>query len=129
MAVAGGVPSASSGASHHAPSLESRGAVGGWIPVLVHTAGGDVLDEICWRRYGRADAVPVVLAANPGLAEAAPVLPAGIPILFPDLPPAAPTMPAGRLWDVAPAWIVLPERRGSYVRLAGTFRAGIRAGG
>ncbi|MCY4121305.1 MAG: tail protein X, partial [Acidobacteria bacterium] len=28
------------------------------------TAEGDVLDEICWRRYGREDAVPAVLDAN-----------------------------------------------------------------
>lgn len=96
---------------------------------MAYTAAGEVLDEICWRRYGRADAVPAVLAANPGLAEAAPVLPAGMPIVFPDLPPAARAMPAGRLWDVAPAWVVLPEQRESDVRLGGTFRAAIRAQG
>ena len=66
-----------------------------------------------------ADAVPAVVAANPGLAEAAPVLPAGMPIVFPDLPPASRAMPAGRLWDVAPPWIVLPEQRESDVRLGG----------
>ena len=65
-------------------------------PRVVYTAPGDVLDEICWRRYGRADAVAMVLAANPGLAEAAPVLPAGIPIVLPDLPPAARATPACR---------------------------------
>ena len=98
-------------------------------PRVVYTAEGDVLDEICWRRYGRADVVPMVLAANPGLADVAPVLPAGIPIVFPDRPPVSRTMPAGRLWDAAPAWIVLPERRESNVRLGGTFRAAIRAQG
>ena len=41
------------------------------------TADGDILDEICWRRYGREDAVPAVLAANPRLADAGPVLAVG----------------------------------------------------
>ena len=26
---------------------------------MVYTTEGDVLDEVCWRRYGRADAVPM----------------------------------------------------------------------
>ena len=52
-----------------------------------------------WRRYGRdaAKDVPAVLAANPGLADADPVLPAGLVVDLPDLPaPAA--RPAVRLW-------------------------------
>ena len=68
----------------------------------------------------------MVLAANPGLAGAAPVLPAGIPIVLANLPLVTPAMPAGRLWDVAPPWIVLPERGEAYVRLAGTFRAAMQ---
>ena len=65
----------------------------------VVTAAGDVLDALCWRRYGRdaAKDVPAVLAANPGLADAGPVLPAGLVVDLPDLPaPAA--RPAVRLW-------------------------------
>ena len=42
--------------------------------------------------------MPAVLAANPGLAAAAPVLPAGVAIVLPDLAP--PPEPAGaiQLW-------------------------------
>lgn len=46
-----------------------------------------MLDELCRRHYRREDAVPAVLAANPGLAAAAAVLPAGLEIELPDLPP------------------------------------------
>lgn len=64
------------------------------------TADGDVLEEICWRRYGREDAVPHVLAANPGLADGDPVLPGGKVLVLPDLPRLPPTL---RLWTAAPA--------------------------
>ncbi len=67
----------------------------------VRTVEGDVLDEICWRHYGREDAVPAVLRANPGLAASPTEMPAGILIVLPTLPdPAA--APVDRLWDVAP---------------------------
>ena len=58
---------------------------------------GDVLDAVCWRHYGRENTVPAVLAANPGLADATPVLPAGVVIDLPDLstPPARTVV---RLW-------------------------------
>ena len=62
------------------------------------TMAGDVLDEICWRHYGREDAVPAVLAANPGLADHPLHLPAGIRITLPDLPPPTPPIRAVRLW-------------------------------
>ena len=75
----------------------------------IYTADGDVLDEICWKHYGREDAVPAVLRANPGLAAQPPILTAGIVIELPDLAPAAATeAPAVRLWDVAPATAALP---------------------
>ena len=89
------------------------------------TADGDVLDEICWRRYGREDAVPAVLAANPGLADAGPVLSAGVLIVLPRLPAAPRGLPAERLWEVAPAWVALPEREARDVRIRGVFRAAI----
>ncbi len=54
------------------------------------TRDGDMLDWICWRHYGRSDTLEVVLAANPGLAECGPVLPAGIELTLPDIPPPAP---------------------------------------
>ena len=55
------------------------------------TRDGDMLDWICWRHYGRSDrTVEAVLAANPGLAERGPVLPAGIELTLPDIPTPAP---------------------------------------
>lgn len=65
----------------------------------IRTADGDVLDEICWRHYGREDAVPSVLAANPGLAAADPVLEAGRVIVLPELPPAPQAAGAVVLWE------------------------------
>jgi phage tail protein X len=46
----------------------------------------DMLDDICWRYYGRRDVVPQVLEANPHLAQRPPVLEAGLLIRLPDLP-------------------------------------------
>ena len=66
------------------------------------TADGDVLDELCWRHYGREDAVPEVLRANPGLADAVPVLAAGRLIALPELPPAPEPDGAVVLWEAAP---------------------------
>lgn len=55
------------------------------------TRDGDMLDWICRRHYGRSDGtVEAVLVANPGLAERGPILPTGIELILPDLPPPAP---------------------------------------
>ena len=61
------------------------------------TVDGDVLDAVCWRHYGREDAVPDVLAANPGLADAEPILSAGVVIELPELSAAA-VRTVVRLW-------------------------------
>lgn len=64
------------------------------------TSEGDVVDQVAWRHYGRTDGrvVEKVLAANPGLADQGPVLPAGVTIVLPDLP--EPEQVDGvRLWD------------------------------
>lgn len=55
------------------------------------TKDGDTVDWICWRAYGRLGAgmVERVLAANPGLAELGPLLPAGHLIRLPDEPSPA----------------------------------------
>jgi phage tail protein X len=62
------------------------------------TKAGDTLDWVCWRQYGtRTGAVEAVLEANQGLADAGPVLPAGLTINLPDLP--EPQQPATvRIW-------------------------------
>ena len=64
------------------------------------TKDGDLVDAICWRHYGeQSGAVEVVLEANPGLADIGPVLPSGIIVELPDLPPAVQELPTVRLWD------------------------------
>jgi len=62
------------------------------------TVDGEMLDDVCWRFYGRESAVPDVLAANRHLADKGPRLPAGTLVRLPDLPePEAED--AVRLWD------------------------------
>lgn len=67
--------------------------------VVYRTVDRDMLDALCWKHYGRENAVTVVLEANPGLAEYGEVLPAGVEILLPELPAAAPAPQPIRLWD------------------------------
>lgn len=63
------------------------------------THAGDMLDWICYQRYGsRRDAVDAVLDANPGLAQYGPVLPANIMITLPQLDAAA-DVEQVNLWD------------------------------
>lgn len=50
------------------------------------TREGDMVDDICWRHYGRESAVIDVMEANPGLADFGAILPSGIQITLPDLP-------------------------------------------
>lgn len=64
------------------------------------TIAGDMIDAIAYRTYGyRPGSVEAILEANPGLCELSPMLPAGVVITLPDLPP--PVAPSGvvRLWD------------------------------
>ena len=61
------------------------------------TVEGDVLDAVCWRHYGREDVVPAVLAANPGLADAEPVLAPGVLVELPELSTAV-ARTTVRLW-------------------------------
>ncbi len=93
---------------------------------VVHSAAGETLDEIVWRRYGRPDAASAVLAANPDLADAPPVLPAGLAVVLPDLPAPGLAMPAARLWNIVPVSVALPPSQCPYARLGGTFRATVR---
>ncbi len=63
------------------------------------TIDGDMLDELCYRQYGREGAVTAVLEANPGLAEKGSVFEAGIVIVFPDLDETETETATVKLWD------------------------------
>lgn len=70
------------------------------MTTIYTTKDGDTVDAIAWRHYQVAGARPVqaILAANAGLADRGPVLPAGVDIELPDL--VAPGVRQGvRLWD------------------------------
>jgi len=65
----------------------------------VYAQQGDTVDGICQRYYGRTgQAVELVYAANPGLAESGPVLPHGCEVTLPDLPDSS-TGESVNLWD------------------------------
>lgn len=61
----------------------------------------DVLDDIVSRQYGNGawSVVQAVLAANPGLADNGPVLPAGITIVLPVISTPSTEVKAVSLWD------------------------------
>lgn len=64
------------------------------------TRQGDTLDYICWRHYGQqSGAVEAVLLANPGLADAGPVLALDTLIVLPELAKPASELQPIRLWD------------------------------
>lgn len=68
------------------------------IPQTVIANQGDTLDLICWRYYRTTAAVTEqVLAANPQLDVACPIIPLGTPITLPDLKPVQHT--SLNLWD------------------------------
>ena len=59
---------------------------------------GEMVDDICWRRYGSEAAIVAVFEANPGLADLGPRLPPGVLVHLPGdaiPPPAQPV----QLWD------------------------------
>ncbi|WP_413728697.1 tail protein X [Sodalis sp. RH19] len=65
----------------------------------VRARQGDTVDALCWRHYGRTQAVvEQVFAANPGLAGLGSILPMGIAVELPDLAPAA-VRETYQLWD------------------------------
>lgn len=63
------------------------------------TRDGDTVDWICWRAYGRLSQglVETVLAANRGIADHGPLLPAGLLLTLPDVEQPAPSRRV-RLW-------------------------------
>ena len=66
-----------------------------------NTKDGDMLDEICWKVYGRRSGrvTERVLDANPGLADVGPKLPAGLTLTLPDIEPQSEELSSVRLWD------------------------------
>lgn len=68
------------------------------MATIFRTADGDLLDRLCYHRYGHLNGcVEAVLDSNPGLAEEPQPLRAGIIIQLPDL--VAPADQQVRLWD------------------------------
>lgn len=65
------------------------------------TKDGDMVDYVIWKQYGNTDnrIVEQVLAANYGLADYGPILPAGVVIQFPEIQPAQTTTAKVKLWD------------------------------
>ena len=64
------------------------------------TGQNEMVDAICRRAYGdESGYVEAVLAANPGLASLAPVLPIGTMMTLPELTKAADVVPVVSLWD------------------------------
>lgn len=65
------------------------------------TKDGDTVDYIVWKQYGSTDnrVVEQVLAANKGISELGPVLPAGTLINFPAIIQAEPIKAKVKLWD------------------------------
>ncbi len=65
----------------------------------IHALQGDTVDAICWRYYGRTQAVvEQVLAANARLADLGAILPHGTALELPDIPDAA-VKESLQLWD------------------------------
>lgn len=64
------------------------------------TSDGDTADYIAWKYYGNQDAgtVEAVLAANKGLSDYGPELPAGLVIELPEITTPATTQGV-KLWD------------------------------
>lgn len=65
------------------------------------TKDGDTIDYIVWKQYRSTDnrIVEQVLAANKGISELGPVLPAGIVVQFPEIKPTQTTTAKVKLWD------------------------------
>lgn len=64
------------------------------------TSDGDTADYIAWKYYGTQDGkvVEQLLAANPGLADRGPVLPAGLQVTLPEIVLETAEQSV-RLWD------------------------------
>lgn len=64
------------------------------------TLHGETLDQLCWRALGSTDQTGAVYAANPGLAEHGPILPAGLTVTLPETAsPSSPLRETITLWS------------------------------
>jgi phage tail protein X len=64
------------------------------------TKANDMVDAIAYRVYGATSGyTEAILAANPGLANDGPLLPAGRTITLPDLTDQAPQIQTVKLWS------------------------------
>lgn len=64
------------------------------------TIDGDMVDEIAQARYGATSGVvEAIYAANEGLADRGPVLPAGITIVLPELTARQKQANRVKLWE------------------------------
>jgi phage tail protein X len=70
------------------------------LPATYRSKQGDVVDYICYRQYGAtALYTEAVLAANPGLSDYGPILPAGVLITLPPFPAQKPQVQVIQLWS------------------------------
>lgn len=60
---------------------------------------GETLDALCWRARGSTADLAAVYAANPGLAAAGPILPAGTQVLLPAPAAGAARRETVQLWN------------------------------
>jgi phage tail protein X len=68
--------------------------------VLYVTIDGDMVDQIAHQYYGKHERhTEGIYFANPGLAEMAAVLPAGVVVKLPALPKQETPKPFRKLWD------------------------------
>jgi phage tail protein X len=70
------------------------------MPQQYTTQANDMVDTIAYKTYGAtAGYTEAILAANPGLADEGPLLPAGITITLPDLSDQALQIQTVKLWS------------------------------
>lgn len=69
--------------------------------LIVRSRAGDTVNGILYRETGRYDdaAEEALWAANPGLAERGPVLPAGVTVYVPEIQESATSKQVTNVWD------------------------------
>lgn len=68
--------------------------------MVVRSLQGDTVDKLCYRHLGKtAGVTEATLELNHGLASYGPLLPAGVPVILPEVTAATATAPTVQLWD------------------------------